>query len=322
MKKFHPRGIVFLVNLYVIVVGMLSDVCAKEKFLKDSLQKPFELHPKYEVGEKDFYRMRTVYLTMNDSGSVAHTQVLDGYYSREVTRIQDGKQFDRLVWKYVRKGQSFGKGEIKKFEVMSFTQNFQYDFSAQEWEPHHFPVDLTPIPKTLEGWCFVVKLLDAHTFDAILRLDEYEETLACVGDTAHLPAEGVPVVMDFPPLFTDTHFTNAPFYTVFEGVTLYKGEPCAILAFRSDDSRVRMVVNMMDMKLPTDGVSYYWGKIYLSLETRRIAWGQILERVDSITTAFIQAGTPMRQVIRREITLERMDQSEYDDPNPEKFRIP
>jgi hypothetical protein len=163
----------------------------------------------------------------------------------------------------------------------------------------------------MEGWSFVVKLIDAHTFDAILRLDTYDSHLKVIGDRAKLPAEGVPVSMDFPPLFTDTFFINADFWTIFQGLTLYQDEPCAILFFRSDDSFVRMVVNMMDMKLPTDGVSYYWGTIYLSLDTGKIMRGIICERVDAITRSFIEAGKPMRQVVRREITLEKMDPAAY-----------
>ena len=302
-----------LPTVFYVLVGMISEVRGQEVAWKDLLSRTHDLSPNYEVGDKDFYHMKTVYLEMSDSGTVANTSVLDGYFVREVTRIEKGKRFDRFVWKMVKRGGRPGRGEIRDYSVMDFTKNFQYELSIEDWTPEHLPFDLSSIPKTMEGWTFVVKLMDAHTFDVVLRLDDYQGTLACIGDTAVLPAEGVPVVMDFPPLFTDTHFTNAPFYTNFLGLTLYHGEPCAILSFRSDDCRVRLVVNMMDMKLPTDGVSYYFGEVFISLQTGRIQWGQIIERVDSITTAFVQAGTPMRQVTRREITLERMNRRAYED---------
>ncbi len=73
--------------------------------------------------------------------------------------------------------------------------------------------------------------------------------------------------MDFPPLFTETYFKNAPVDITFRGISLGGNELCAILAFRSDDCRVHMVANMNNMKIPIDGVSYYFGEIVLSLET-------------------------------------------------------
>ena len=310
MTKMQRFGIVLPIIVF-LVLGMSSNIYAQEVTLKDFLERSFNLKPKYKVGDKDFYHITTVYLTMNDSGRVAQTQALEGAYLRETIRIENDKQIDRFIWKHVSKGQRQGRGEIEEYAVMDFTKHFQYDFSIVDWEPEHFPVDLSSIPKTMEGWGFVVKLLDAHTFDVVARLEDYEGTLIYIGDTAVLPAEGIPVVMDFPPLFTDTHFTNAPFHTTFKGITLYDNEPCAILSFRSDDCQVRLVVNMMDMKLPTDGISYYFGEVFLSLESGKIMWGQIIERVDSITRAFVQAGTPMKQVVRREITLEKIDFGEY-----------
>ena len=289
-----------------------SVLSTQETDLKSVLQKPYDLQPNYRVGDKEFYHIRTVYLEMNDSGRVANTRVLDGYFSREIMRIEAAERFDRFVWKYVKKGQSPGRGKIRGYEIIPFTRNFQYDMSIDEWKRQHFPVDLSPIPKTLEGWSFVVKLFDAHTFDVLVRWDGYDGNLTCVGDTAVMPEGDDPVAMDFPPLFTDTYFTTAPLYTSFQGFTLIKGEPCAILFFRSDDNSVRMVVNMMDMKLPTDGVSNYWGHVFVSLKTGRIVSAHLLERVDSITRAFGQAGTPMRQVILREITLERIEKTEYE----------
>jgi|GEM_PF-2099037 len=79
--------------------------------------------------------------------------------------------------------------------------------------------------------------------------------------------EGIPISMDFPPLFTETYFKNAPVDITFRGISLGGNELCAILAFRSDDCRVHMVANMNNMKIPIDGVSYYFGEIVLSLET-------------------------------------------------------
>ena len=311
MARFNRLRTGYAVGISALLT-LSSTLCGQDTRLKEFMERPFDLRPEYGVGDTDFYHIRTVYLEMNDSGEVAHTRVLDGYYSREMVRIESGKRYDRFVWKYVRQGHRQGKGEMNEYTILPFTKDFRYELSVDDWQPSHFPVDLSLIPKTMEGWLFVVKLIDAHTFDVIANTDAYRGKLERVGDTALMPADGIPVVMDFPPLFTDTHFTNAPFYTTFYGVTLYGGEPCGILAFRADDNRLRMVVNVMDMKLPTDAVSYYWGDVLVSLETGRIASARIRERVDSITQAFIHVGAPMRQVVLREITMERLEPEEYE----------
>ena len=301
-------SIIVLVVILLCILLLSSCSLALESKMKALLQKAYNLKPGYSVGDKDFYHIETIYLEMDEAGKVAQTIALDGCFSREVKSIEKGTRTDNFLWKCVKRGSSKGKKEINEYKILPFTKGFQYTFG--EWKPRRFPVDLSLIPKTMEGWRFVVKLIDAHTFDVIVNSDSYEEKLVHVGDSARLPGEGMPIAMDFPPLFTDTCFKNAPFSITFRGVTLHRDEPCAILAFRSDDCRVHLVVNMNNMKLPIDGVSYYFGEVLLSLEDRKIVWGKIIERVDSMTS-LPTLGTPMRQVIRREITLERMDRVEY-----------
>ena len=311
--KSNIRFEVIVLFTFGILMLLPSIIQAQEDELKLLLQKPFHFQPNYRVSDKDYYHMKTIYRTMNDSGRVANTQVFDGYFSREVTRMELEERFDHFEWKYVKKGQSLRKGEIKEFEIMSYTCNFQYDMSDKEWERHHFPIDFSSIPKTMEGWNFVVKLFDAHTFDVLMERHGFEGKLIHIGDKAYQPADDAPITMDFPPLFTDTYFTSARVDITFQGFSFVNGEPCAILLFQSDDNSVRMVVNMMDMKLPTEGVSYYWGQMFISLATGRLVSAYLLERVDSITQAFGgMVGKPMKQVVLREITIEAMDKSEYE----------
>jgi hypothetical protein len=303
---------IFLVMAFSVLLGLFSAGYAQNNELKALLRKPFHLTPDYKVGDKDFYRIQTIYLDMNDAGHVAQTRILDGYFSKEMMRLEQDKKFYRFNWKYVKTGMRQGKGKIEEYEILSFTKGFQYELSYGNWIENRFPIDFSPIPKTMTGWTFVVKVIDAHTFDIIASLDNYDKKLERLGDSASLPDKATVIPMDFPPLFTDTHFIQAPFFASLHGITLFKDEPCAILAFRSDDCRVRMVANINNMKLPTEGVSYYLGEIFISLETGKILWGKILERVDSITSLLAKEGTPMKHVTQREITLERMERKDYE----------
>ncbi len=293
------------------LLGFFSSLAAQDNTLSTVLQDSYDLTFKLHVGEKDFYRMRTVYLDMNDSGRVAQTRVMEGCFGREIIEYQKGIWTGHYVWKYLKTGQIQGKGEVNEFRILPYTQNYEYSFCPDHWAPGHFPVDLAAIPKTMEGWTFVVNLIDTHTFDKIIEWKSYRDRLERIGQIMSLPTDSIAVNMDFPPLFTDTYFVNGLTYTSFQGLTWYQNEPCALLTFHSEDSYVRMVVNMMDMKLPTDGVSYYWGDIILSLRTGKILRGRIFERVDSLTT-LVQLGKPMRQVTRREITLERISKEKFD----------
>ncbi len=311
MKRKASTQSFFVLGLSALVV-FFSLSLAQTGDLKSILQRPFHFTQTYAIGDKDYYHIQTVYLEMDDAGRVAQTSILDGYFSKEAIREEKDKKFYRFTWKYVKTGSRKGKGEIKEYEIMPFTRGFQYELSYEEITGHRFPFDFSPIPKTMAGWTFVVKLFDAHTFDVIAWLDNYDQKLDHLGDSASLPVENALIPMDFPPLFTDTYFKQAPFYASLHGLTLFKDEPCAILAFRSDDSSVRMVANINNMKLPTDGVSYYLGEIFLSLETGKVVWGKIIERVDSITSLLVKPGSPMKHVTIREITLEKMDRKDFE----------
>jgi hypothetical protein len=293
---------------FCVLLGFSLIVSAQEEKMKSLLQKPFDLSPAYKVGDKNYYNIETIYLEMNDEGKVTQTRILNGYFSREVVDIEENERADFFAWKFVKMGVSEGKGEVNEYAVLPYTCDFKYTF--KEWTHQKFPVNLSSIPKTIDGWRFVVKLLDAHTFDVIADFAGVKEKLVHISDTAIMPADTAPVMLDFPPLYTDTHFQNEPVHITFHGVTLYKNQPCAIIAFRCDDAKVQMVVNINDMKVPTKGVSCYSGEVFLSLKSHKIAWGKIIERVDHITTV-PNLSAPIRHVTRREITLDSMDKNSF-----------
>jgi hypothetical protein len=303
MKKIIITVIICVLLFFAFFLFPVSS--STKDTIKNLLQKPFNLLPGSEVGDKDFYSMETVYLDMDEAGKVSQTTVLKGNFSREVERNEREKRREKFVWEAVKVGSAKKRKEIKEYKTLSYAENFSYSFD--KWTHERFPVDLTSIPKTLEGWSFVVNLMDAHTFDAIISMSSGEKRLVHVGDSLCFPQHGIPIVMDFPPLFTDTYFENAVVRVDFRGITLRAGEPCAIIAFKSDDSQVHMITNMNGMKFPSDGISYYYGDIFFSLGERKIVRGKIIERVDLITS--LGSGTPLKRVIRREITLEKLDKA-------------
>ena len=163
----------------------------------------------------------------------------------------------------------------------------------------------------MEGWDFFVNLVDAHTFDVIVDITNYTKKLRYIGDKASLPQDEVPISQNFPPLFTNSYFINGPFEICVRGITIYEDEPCVFFDFTCKESKVHFETNINKIKAVIDGISNYHGKIFLSLEGNKILWGEITERVDLLT--FLPSfKTKTRNVVCREITLERIKKSDFE----------
>ena len=77
----------------------------------------------------------------------------------------------------------------------------------------------------------------------------------------------------------------------------------------SENNGLHMVTHMNGQKFPTEGTSYYWGEIFLSLEDKKIVRGTIIERVDMVTS-LATLGDPIRHVTRRKITMEQIQEKD------------
>jgi len=299
----------------ILVLGACLPVLACSRSPEKSapagriLRQSYDLKPASRVGDIAYYRITTAYLDMDDHGKVRHEAVVDGYFTKAVLEFEKDQRAESFVWRVVKKGEREVGGDVMEFAVLPYSKDFRYAFA--DWTRDRFPVDLSSIPKSMDGWKFVVNLIDAHTFDVLADLNNYRGRLERIGDTALLPASAIPVSMDFPPLFTDTYFVNADLTVVFQGLTLCQEEPCAVLAFESDENGLHMVTNMNGLAFPTEGTSYYWGEIFLSLENKRIVRGKIMERVDMVTSLG-SLGEPAKHVTRREIVLERIRPGDFE----------
>jgi len=293
----------------IVTLGAAACLRPPRAALVDWLNRPVEWTGHQRGGVHSYYRMTSVYTHLDASGAASEMQILEGFFQRSLGTGAPDQEGDRFAWKFVRLGSPGDDGRIEKWKVLPFTRDFTYVFGR--WTEERFPVDQTSIPKTMVGWQFFVKLLDAHTFDIIADPGNYDRRLERLGDSARLRGERLMVIMDFPPLFTDTYFVNAPFTTTLRGFTLFGGKPCLLLVFRSEDCRVRLVAAVNAMKLPTEGISSYHGEILLSMETGRVVWGKIRERVDMVSQ-IPNAPSPVRHATRREITLEEIGRPEFD----------
>jgi len=284
---------------------------AQSQGMKSALQSEYDLTAKYKVGDIDFYRLRSLYLEMSDSGWVKTSTLLEGYYQREVVAVDSTEHTDRFIWKGVRVSERQGRGEFSDFSVLHYSKGYQSQFSVREISSEHFPADITSIPKTPQGFQFFVKLVDASTFDIIRQFESYGKPLTRIDQATSIPAEDLQGIIDFPPLYTNTRFQHSATIVIFRGITITNGIPCAIIEFREDNSHIHMTMNMMKMEFPSDGTSYYWGTILLSLETGKIVNATLLENVITMIN-LSPIAPPTRSLVRRELTLETLDRRSYE----------
>lgn len=296
-----------------LLAGLLLVACSSlhSQEARSSLQREYDLKAQYAVGDKDFYHLRSLYLEMDDSGWVRKSFVLDGYYTREAVALDSKDHTDRFIWKGVRTSERQGRGKFTNYSVLPFSVGYECQFSASEVSGKHFPAGITAIPRTPQGFQFFVKLIDASTFDILRSFEHYGPPLTHIGQVTTIPAEDLQGIIDFPPLYTNTHFVHTATRVTFSGITLSKGIPCALIEFREDDAHIHMTMNMMNMKFPSDGTSYYWGTILVGLETGKIVGATLCEHVVTVIN-LAPAGPVTKSIVRRELTLETLDQEEYE----------
>jgi hypothetical protein len=305
----YRTTIVLLIAL--VQAGIVAQpVRSQEIAMMNILVREYDLEARYKPGDRDYYYISTIYRSMNDTGRVSSTQKVEGWFSREIISTEPGGRVDYFQWKGAHMIRMDGSGAGKS-ESWEFSRGFTYSISFQDLKPEQgFPIPKEGIPGTMDGWLFFVLAVDAHTFDVIASPDSYNGPLRKIGDRAVMDVEGIPVNMDFSPLFSDTYFINGPLSAWFTGITLSRNKPAALLSFRCDDSRLHMVTEAMNVKAVTEAASYYWGEVALSLTDLKISHGFLRERVDALINV-PTVELPMKRVNLREIEIRRLSQQEY-----------
>ena len=107
---------VLLKVLGILVLGSVSarQLRVQETDWLERLSGTFDLSRNLLIGEKHRYRMQTVYFDMNDSGRVANTRILEGFFTRETMQVEKAKFVDRICWDCVKMGSCQGKDVISE----------------------------------------------------------------------------------------------------------------------------------------------------------------------------------------------------------------
>ena len=97
------------------------------------------------------------------------------------------------------------------------------------------------------------------------------------------------------------YFENKDIQITYIGISVYNGEPCAIIGYRTMNNPLEVRSESVDLK----GRSHYWGNIWVSLEDKQIEHATLLE---DVMMELCLPGQTQKQIMNatREITYEKV----------------
>jgi hypothetical protein len=276
MTKRTFLAIVFSLALAVPAVCPGSEPA--QKAAKISVPETLPLKLRYRVGETQYYRLARQNNNFKIDGTNAGEMRAVAYFSR--TRLEDssdGKVREKFTWKRFEFGQTVGPTPLTLSEFRP-AENFSLVYSVSEEEAIS-KFDFSSLPRTLEGFMFMILSWDAVTFDAAVRPTQNlripEE--ARVGAEFRETREPHDFVFEFPPLVTDSKYAfSGKSWVRILGLTTVRDIPCAIVEFAESENRLEMNLHLQPMEIKSRGFEHFWGKTYLSLEDGRVVKGELV----------------------------------------------
>jgi hypothetical protein len=310
------RSVFWISIMFLLLTfAALSVMSCDRQNIQTQLAKDYDLSLSDQVGDVDYFRMKTIYYHGNHLGIMKDRDEVWGTFQREVLKVNQESFVARYTWKDVRLGHSSTlKEEITEWKPLSFAEGFMYEIDLQEPGFVLAPVDSTNIPKTLVGMQFWVKLMDAHSQFELLRTETHGSIsrIKKIGDRVSTPGANQGGGWDFPPLVTDSTFANGDYDTIFTGLSLVDGKTCAVLEYINADSRVSSKMQVTPkMKFDQDGTSNFWGHIYVDLKSGKLLKGDLYEYV-LVQIEGIPLSGQMRLFERRLIEIEKITKKQYE----------
>ncbi len=274
--------ILIILTLAVFAAAPMNLILTIDKGSRGEAVKEYDLSLKDKEGDVDYYQMRTVYYHGNAIGITQNRDELIAVFKREVLDVSEDSHRVKYTWASSKLGHANSlKGEIADWKSLNFSDGFTYSLDL---ENTRFPecIDFKPLPKSMNGFRFMVNILDAHAQFELLRTEASGRIsgLKRVGDRVVCPDAHQTAVLDFPPFSTDSRFTNGDYDTVFMGIWNRDGKKLAVLEYNNSESKLSNTVNWNpDWTFDQKGTSNFWGHVYIDLESGKLARGDLFEYV-------------------------------------------
>jgi len=243
-----------------------------------SLPDSVPLKLRYRVGDQLFYRLTRLNNSFRIDGTKSGEQRVVAYFTR--VRLPDdsqGRVQERFTWKSFQFGQSLTAAPAR---LMTFkeAENFSLVYSVNE-ELAIEKFDFSSLPRTMNGFMFMILSWDAVTFDGLVR----PTPALLIPDEAPIGVEFEDKTgprdfrFSFPPLATDSKYSfSGKVWVKLVGLSRVKGVPCALIQAGQMENRVEMNLHFKPLEITVRGFEHFWAQTYLSLEDGRIVRGELV----------------------------------------------
>lgn len=251
---------------------------AKENPQIPSIPDRVPLKLRYRVGDQLYYRLTRLNNNFRVDGTKAGEQRVVAYFTR--VRLPDdgqGRVQERFTWKSFQFGQSMTAAPAK-LSVFKEAENFSLVYSVNE-ELAIEKFDFSSLPRTMDGFMFMILSWDAVTFDGLVR----PTPTLLIPDEAVIGAEFVDKSgprdfrFSFPPLVTDSKYSfSGKGWVKLAGLSRVGGIPCALMQAGQSENRVEMNLHFKPLEIKSRGFEHFWAQTYLSLEDGRVVRGELV----------------------------------------------
>ncbi len=273
---------VLLIGVLVLAYSLSSELnIAKEKI---SVPELLPLKLRYKVGETLYYRLARESFDFKLDGTKSGEMKVVTYFTR--TRLENdsqGRVNEKFTWKGFWFGQSLTPEPAKMTEFKA-SENFTLHHSVNDDEALS-KYDFSSLPRTMEGFFFMILTWDAVTFDGMVRPTKYFPIpdKARIGSEFRETRKPPDLVFEYPPLVTDSKYSfSGKSSSKVLGMTVVRNIPCAIIESANLGNRVFMNIHLKPIEVRTQGFEHFWAKAYLSLEDGRIVRGELMGPVTLI----------------------------------------
>jgi hypothetical protein len=205
--------------------------------LQKALSGQFDLKPKYTTGNQRYYRLWMTLEAFDPYGDLQARSQWRGDFQRVVESVDaSGRAEERITWKNIGiRTWLTVEARYGAHEVLPWAEGFSYRFSAED-NYDELDWDYSSLPGEFTGRIFRTAFqVSAHMEFDFLRSSRHAaiEKLRRVGEVLrNPPEEGEVFSLDFPPLFTNSRIERKHVQVGLLGLTLAKGEPCALLDYQ------------------------------------------------------------------------------------------
>ncbi len=272
---------------------------------------------RYPVGTTLYYRLERVNSNYRLDGTKFSSMKAVAYFTR--TRLDDdpqGKVQEKFTWKRFEFGQSLTAAPPARLSEFKAAEDFSLVMSVNE-EMAIEKFDFSSLPRTFDGFIFMILSWDAVTFDGLVRPTP---TLP-IPDDAPIGTvysdQGGPVEFKFsyPPLVSDSRYLfSGKSWVKALGLSRVGDIPCALCESGMLENKVEMNIRLAGMDVKMRGFESFWGKTYVALGDGRVVRGELVGPVTMIQDTTRAGGSAPEHsefLVIGELTMDLLTENEF-----------